>query len=269
MADPVDSGPGVVGGPDDDILTAYLDGELDAAESAALEARLKAEPALAARLEVLRAGVRAFVPAYDALLAAAPAARMQAMLAEIVARQPVVVSVSHRRNMPRGWLAAVAAVVIFVAGAASGYFLPLLQPVEPPGWRQVVAEYFVLITPETLETIRSDPAAMTAELETIGTKLSLDLSSDRLNLSDAELKRAQLYEFRGRPLVQLSYLAGDEPMALCIIANGRPDAAIAFEEREGANVVFWTKDGLGYMLIGKAPRPALEAYAGDIEERFS
>lgn len=270
MADPVDSGPAIVGGSDDDILTAFLDGELDAAGRAALEARLAAEPLLAERLAALRAGDRGFAVAYDALLAAAPVERLQAMLAGVVARQPVVVSVSRRRGMPRGWLAAAAAAVIFAAGAMAGYLLPMLRPAEPPGWRAVVAEYFVLVTPETLEVIRSDPATMSAELGVIGEKLALPLSPDALALGDAELKRAQLYEFRGRPLVQLSYLVGSaEPMALCIIANGRPDAEIAFEERQGSNVVFWTKDGLGYMLIGKAPRVALEAYAGDLSARLS
>lgn len=270
MADPVDSGPAIVGGPDDNTLTAYLDGELDAAERAALEARLSREPPLAERLAVLRAGDRGFAPAYDALLEAAPTERMEAMLAGIVARQPVVVSVSQRRGMPRGWLAAVAAVVIFAAGAAAGYLLPMLRPADPPGWREVVAEYFVLITPETLEIIQNDPASMSAELGVMGDKLELSLSPDALALGDAELKRAQLYEFRGRPLVQLAYLVDSaEPMALCIIANGRPDADVAFEEREGSNVVFWTKDGLGYMLIGKASRAALEAYAGDLSARLS
>jgi anti-sigma factor RsiW len=253
----------------DALLTAYLDGELDAAERAALEKRLLAEPALKVRLDQLARGGRPFGPAYAALLSAAPEVRLQAMLADLVAK--------HERTTGRGgaswWSprAIAAALVIFIAGGIAGYAgLPLLINKAPaqPGWRQVVAEYQGLTTTETLAAIPDDDASIRQQLSAIGPKLAVDLTPDKLALPDATLKRVQLYEFRGRPLVQLAYLAGGSgPMALCIIANGRPDEAPAFETREGFNIVFWTDGGRGYMLIGKQPRDALEAYAGDLEPR--
>jgi anti-sigma factor RsiW len=260
MADSADS---------DALLTAYLDGELDAAERGALEKRLLAEPALKVRLDQIARGGRPFGPAYDALLSAAPEARMQAMLSELIAKH----GGAGQRRAPRSWWsfpAIAAAVVIFIAGGLAGYGVPLLthKAPEQPGWRQVVAEYQGLTTTDTLAAIVDNPPAMSQELATIGTKLAIDLSPDKLALPDATLKRAQLFQFRGRPLVQLAYLAGgDGPMALCIIANGRPDEAAAFEMREGFNIVFWTEGGRGYMLIGKQPRAALEAYAGDLQPR--
>jgi anti-sigma factor RsiW len=260
MADSADS---------DAILTAYLDGELDAAERAALEKRLLAEPQLKVRLDKLGRGGRAFGPAYDALLAAAPEARMQAMLADLVAKHGYS---AGRRGRSSWWSlpAIAAAVVIFIAGGLAGYTVPLLthKAPEQPGWRQVVAEYQGLTTSETLAAIPDNTSTMTQELSTIGAKLAIDLSPDKLALPDATLKRAQLFQFRGRPLVQLAYLSPDSgPMALCIIANGRPNEPPAFETREGFNIVFWTDNGRGYMLIGKQPRAALEAYAGTLQTR--
>lgn len=260
MADSADS---------DAILTAYLDGELNAAERAALEERMLAEPQLKMRLDQLGRGGRAFGPAYDALLSAAPGARMAAMLADLVARHE---QVAARRARSSWWSlpAVAAALVIFLAGGLVGYGVPALthKAPEPPGWRQVVAEYQGLTTADTLAAIPDDQPAMTQELATIGTKLAIDLSPDKLSLPDATLKRAQLFQFRGRPLVQLAYLsAASGPIALCIIANGRPDEGAAFEMREGFNIVFWTDNGRGYMLIGKAPRAALEAYAGTLQTR--
>lgn len=253
----------------DAILTAYLDGELDAAERAVLETRMLGEPQLKVRLDQLGRGGRAFGPAYEALLSAAPGARMQTMLADLVAKHG---NVAGRRSRSPWWSlpAIAAAVVIFIAGGLAGYAVPMLtrQAAEPPGWRQVVAEYQGLTTAETLAAIADDQPAMSQELSNIGGKLALDLSPDKLALPDATLKRAQLFEFRGRPLVQLAYLSADSgPLALCIIANGRPDEGIAFEVREGFNIVFWTDNGRGYMLIGKAPRAALEAYAGSLAMR--
>jgi anti-sigma factor RsiW len=269
MVHPADSPVARPGDADDGILTAYLDGELTAGERAMLETRLLAEPALKVRLDQLGRGGRAFGPAYAALISAAPEARLTAMLAGLVAKHAE--SAERRSRSPwRALTALAAALVIFVAGGLTGTLLPLVAPKTPeqPGWRQVVAEYQALTTTETLAVIPDNSATIGQELSTIGGKLSLDLSVDKLALPDAALKRAQLYEFRGKPLAQVAYLSRDSgPMALCIIANGRPDAKPAFETREGFNIVFWSDEGRGYMLIGKAPRAELEAYAGTLETR--
>jgi anti-sigma factor RsiW len=220
------------------------------------------------RLDQLGRGGRAFGPAFEALLAAAPAERLGAALTDLAAKHAHSGRRSARARFGR--VAAIAAaLVIFAAGGIAGYVLPMVTqgPAEPPGWRQVVAEYQGLTTTESLTAIPDNVAMVSQELTVIGGKLALDLSTDKLALPNAALKRAQLFEFRGRPLVQLAYLTGDGPVAFCIIANGRPDQAIAFEEREGFNIVFWTDGGRGYMLIGKASRQALEAYAGDLAAR--
>ncbi len=265
MADPVDNPES-----DDALLTAFIDGELSADGRAALERRLAGEPALAARLAELERGGREIAGAFDLVLSAAPEARLAALLGEAEARVKAAA-----RPLPRHrWraLAIAASVAIFVVGAAAGALLPLatglVQPTpeaEAPNWRQAVAEYMGFMTPETLAIIADNPAALAGELSKVGEKLSVDLAPDRLALPDAALKRASLYDFRGKPLVQLAYLSpGEGAFAFCIIANGRADAAVAFEQREGFNIVFWNRDGRGYMLIGKAPRAALEAFAGDL-----
>ena len=266
MANPVDSI-----GSDDGFLTAYLDGELAGAERASLEARLLSEPALKVRLDQLGRGGRPFGPAYDALLAEAPGDRLSAMLAELAAKHAANGQRSAR-SRTRMFAALAAAFVIFVVGAGVGNILPVLlhKPAEPPGWRQVVAEYQSLTTAETLEAIPDNAAAVSDELSLIGGKLALDLSPNKLVLPNVTLKRAQLFAFRDKPLVQVAYLSpADGPIAFCIIANGKADAEPAFEQREGYNIVFWTKAGRGYMLIGKAPQAALEAYAGDLASRIS
>ena len=257
---------------DDALLTAHIDGELSAGERAALEGRLAGEPALVGRLEELKRGGRDFAGAFDLLLSAAPQARLAALLAaaEAQARRP-----TPRRSW--GAFAIAASVAIFVAGAGAGYLVPLatglVQPVqvaEAPNWRQTVADYMGMMTPETLAIIADNPAALAGELAQLGDRLSVDLAPARLTLPDANLKRAALYDFHGKPLAQLAYLSPAEgAFAFCIIANGRPDEAVSFEQREGFNIVFWNRNGLGYMLIGKAPRAALEAFAGDLKAQVS
>jgi anti-sigma factor RsiW len=262
MTDPAAEG----GNIDDGVLTAYLDGELAGAERAALEKRFLTEPALKVRLDHLGRGGRAFGPAYDALMAAAPADRLEAILAKAKdARGRARRGQGARRKL----VALAAAVVIFVAGGLAGHFIPGTEQAQgDTAWRQVVADYQGLTTTETLAAIPDNPGTIAQELTLIGGKLSLDLSSQKLALPDAALKRADLFQFAGKPLVQLAYLTdADGPVAFCIIANGHADAGPAFEQREGFNIVYWTDGGHSYMLIGKAPRATLEAYAGDLAAR--
>ncbi len=269
MADPMDGHPNDAPG-DDALLTAYVDGELFAGERAALEERLAGEAALVGRLDALKRGGRDFAGAYDLLLAEAPHERLSAILAE---------AAEQARPVRRRWrpAAIAAAIALFVLGAGAGYVVPLLtgmvQPVQgtqAPNWRQAVAEYMGLMTPETLAVIADNPAVLAEEVSAVGAKVSLDLTPAALALPDAALKRAVLYAFHGKPLAQLAYLSGvDGAFAFCIIANGQPDAAVASEVREGFNIVFWNRNGLGYMLIGKAPQKALEAFAGDLAAKVS
>ena len=269
MANPADNSRDSAVGADDAMLTAYLDGELVGEERVALEKRFLQEPGVKLRLDQLGRGGRAFGAAYDALLGEAPADRLLAMLSDVTAGRAKT-ALRPPRVRWNSLAALAAALVVFVAGGLAGYNAPIIfhQQGELPSWRQVVAEYQGLTTTETLAAIPDNPAAVSQELGLIGSKLAIDLSPDKLALPNAALKRADLFEFRGKPLVQLAYLTPESgPIAFCIIANGRPDAGLAFEEREGLNIVFWTDGGRGYMLIGKAPRAALESYAGDLAAR--
>ena len=173
-----------------------------------------------------------------------------------------------------------AAILIFLVGAAAGYFGPRVLPGAPSheesevadasaGWRQVVAEYLTLYTSDTLASIPDDAALRAEELSTVASKLAVDVSPDSVALPQLDLKRAQLFEFKGKPLAQIAYLSKEGPIAFCIIANGKPDAAPAFEERLGQNIVFWTKGGRGFMVIGKAPRDEIEAVAATLGSRIA
>lgn len=251
--------------PDDLLLTAYLDGELAADARAALDARLAVEPELRQRLERLAAATKELDAAFGALLAAAPMDRLQRVFDRAAAS-------ARATGMGRGWrrtaLALAAAIVIFVLGGLAGRFVPVMQPHDELNWRQTVADYQSLTTTETLAAIPDAPDVLGSELNTISGRLSVDLSVDRLAVPGATLKRADLFNFGGRPLVQLAYLTqGEGPVAFCIIPSTKPDAAIQFETRKGFNVAFWNDDGRAYMVIGAAPRATLAHFAEVLKSR--
>jgi hypothetical protein len=140
----------------------------------------------------------------------------------------------------------------------------------PANWRQVVADYAQFTTADTLAVMPDNPRLADA-VSAYGSRLQLNLTTDKLMVPMAALKDVRLYDYRGRPLVEASYLSDDRmnAVALCILLNGAPDAPLAFEQRNGQNIVFWTSGGRGFMLVSKAPREVLERIARDVAPRLS
>jgi len=250
-------------GPDDILLTAYADGELDASARAAVETRLKAEPLLAARLARLRDGVRGLQAAFDTMLTAAPRQRLAAALERSRVRSRPV-----PRRVLRAVIALAAAIIILVLGGVAERLLSPRAAHEELNWRQAVAEYQQLTTTDTLAAIPDAPDVLDTELKTLSAKMAVALTPEKLALAGATLKRADLFAFDGRPLVQLAYLTqADGPIAFCIIPAKKPDAPIKFETRNGFNLVYWNDDGRAYLLIGKAERRTLEDFAATLSAK--
>jgi anti-sigma factor RsiW len=263
-------------------LLAYIDGVLSPAERQALEARLDGDPALKARLAELAAGGRPFAGAYDLLLRNAPRERLagapERARATFAATQQVVAPPRAGRK----WLAPLAAaVVLFLAGAAVGVGFTNLLPegeiagddeseASTDGWRAAVAEYLTLYTRDTLANLSDDKSQHEAELKSVGDKLALSLSVDKVTLAGLALKRSQIFDLDGRPLAQIAYLApGDGPVAFCIIADAAKDRELSFEERRGKNIVYWSKGGHAFLLIGNLARSTLETLAASLAARVA
>src|SRR5271167_3066850 len=126
-------------------LVAYIDGELDKDERAAIEERLTTDADLRARLMRLREGDRPFVAAFAALLERAPVERLQASLAEHVAREERRrTSIRDSWTLRTGLLAVAAGVILFCAGIAIGghgrSWLAGTTADDDEDWRQSVAE---------------------------------------------------------------------------------------------------------------------------------
>jgi hypothetical protein len=268
--------------PHDAALIAYLDGELNPAERASISQRLSTDPDLRNRLILLSGGNRPFRDAFDALLAQAPRERLESGLAGLSAVQ--IQPARHVRAAPRwGNLRAIAAgIMLFLAGLGADRWLsPWNGHSGPPSaveteaesdddWRRAVAEYLTLYTSETLAGIPTDANLQGRELAMVGEKLGLRLSQQRTELPDLSLRRAQIFEYDGKSLGQIAYLDPQSgPLALCIIADGAADAAQQVEQRQGFNIVFWSRNGHSFMLIGRAGIARLQNYANDLSGRLA
>ena len=271
-------------------LVTYLDGSLVAEDRAALEAALAKDKAAREQLELLRDGDRAFRDSFDDLLSAAPADRLQDLLAKAEAMA------AHRRGTPandsggRKWVqpAALAASLLlavavgYLAGRTSGGgdgsrvaaqesqegWTPASEPSKHAAWRQAVADYQVLYTRETLAGLGADRGQQDAGLARVGTQLGLELAPNAVMAPELDYKRAQILEFGDQPLAQLAYLHEDEiPVAFCITRLDQVDQAPRAERLQGLNVVHWIKDGFAFMVIGDAPEDLLDKIGRGLAER--
>lgn len=246
----------------DELLVAYLDGELEARQHRLIADQVSTNPALAARVEALQCADLPFKAAFEAMLDQAPSERLQAMLKAL---PPVQAPALSRRRF-----LAVAAGFAVAGVVADRVFMSWPRAESGQGWRASVAEYMALYTPQTLENLSTDPASQAAQLRSVGAQLGLPLTLGAVELPGAEFRRAQILDYDGALIGQLTYLDPRHgPLALCITASKRGAQPVATEQRRGLNVVYWANLSHGFMLIGRNPFDDLQAMAGGVERALA
>jgi anti-sigma factor RsiW len=267
----------VKGRPTDADLIAYLDDELGTDQRARVANWLGKDRELRDRLRLLESGGRHLREAFDTLLAEAPHSRLADMLASIRKPPPALVV---RSWIGWNWLRAgpvAAGIALFVAGIAADHVFPQIRDAVGIGsereddddWRQIVAEYIALYTPETFAGLPQEATASERQLATVGKNLGVPLSLPRVSFAGASFRWAQLFNYDGKPLGQLTYLdAQNDPLALCIFLNNQPDARPTSEQRVGLNIVHWASHGRAFMLVGRVAMHQLQNIASSISQQI-
>lgn len=214
----------------DETLTAYLDGELTAKEAGEVEAALASSPELQARLAALDVPLGALRDGMDMALAEAPK----------VPEMPVAVV---RASGAWQWGAIAAALAVGVA--LGGQFARQ----SATDWVDVVANYQSLYVTETLAAPALPSAVAIQKVGALSADLGVELWP-LLDLDAIEFRRAQMLGLEGEPLVQMAYLAGAVPVAICITRIESGDTSVNVDQRFGMQAAHWTENGYGYLVIG-------------------
>jgi len=256
----------------DALLVAYLDGELEPEAHQEVERRLRSDASLGSRLTALAESVRPIRSSFDALLEAAPRARLEAAFATALAKAPRRRDHRHRRML----LAAAAALLLLIFGGIAGY-LVAKAPVElfeeadavEDEWVDAVAGQLSLYDAASVASIQVNDAEQKAQLGKLGDVLKLDLSETNVALEGLALKRAELLHFQGREVAQLLYASEEHgPIALCIMAEPGGEREAEVESRDGLNLAYWSAGGRRFLLIGAAPAKRIDALADTVAARF-
>jgi anti-sigma factor RsiW len=235
-------------------LHAYFDGELSPERRRAVEAYLATRPEDADRLESYRGQDMLIRRAYRTL-AERP---LPPRLLRGVARQDT--------TRVRGWwraLAAAAGILLFVAGATSGWYGHELLAPAAPGTESLVADAAAAHLVYAVEVRHpvEVPASEQAHLATwLGRRLEMPLRVPDLGESGYELVGGRLLPAgKGQPAAQLMYQDGGG-RRVTLYARATPgDEQTAFRfAREGdLSALYWRDGEVAWVLVGELPRARL------------
>jgi anti-sigma factor RsiW len=240
-------------------LSAYLDGELPAAEAASLGAQLETDAGLRAELDALM-GANAVAKAEFGAMLDLP---LPLSLARAMDRAPASQAAGTPRRMPV-WASLAASLALLAVGAGGGYVAgQQTQIAAARDWVADVADYHALYAAQTRHLVEV-PASESDHIETwftkeIGTPVHIpDLTTVGLTFEGGRLLVAD-----GKPVGQLMYRdAAGQVVALCFIASDKP-ATDQYEARDlgGFDSLVWGTPGKRLILIGPKGYPTLRTVA--------
>ena len=238
----------------DETLTAYLDGELSAAETTALDAALSDDDLLQARLDALDVDRAQIAAAFNDVMAHAPKAPTIAPAPSQTLFKPAVA----------GAMAASVCLGLLIGTLVMGQNTQTTSG----DWKRAVAQYQVLYVPETLALSAEDTRRSAANLPMLSTALGRDLAA-AVTVDDLEFKRAQMLGLNGAPLVQIAYTSpAGIPFAICVTRVDSQDRAPQTETIEGLAAAHWISDGFGFLVIGGQDEALVTRVARDLSPRI-
>ncbi|WP_157265411.1 anti-sigma factor family protein [Azohydromonas aeria] len=247
---------------DDELLSAWLDDELDPEPRARVEQWLREHPEDAERVRLWAADRDALRARFDPVLAEAVPAGMRRLL--------------HPRPLAQRPWARAAAVLLLVAGGAvlgAGAMWRWQEPLaqrfahEPP-WVRRAAVAHAVYAPEQRHPVEvrageEHLARWLTRRTTLPVKL-FDLQAQGFSLVGGRL----LPDAAG-PSAQLMYEDAEKRRVTVYLRKpeaGTP-AAFRFERQGELNMFYWVESGCGYALVGPLPRERMLALALEIHRQ--
>jgi anti-sigma factor RsiW len=251
---------------DDAELVALIDNELEESRRTALLARLTADEQLRLRYEELREAGAPLAASFNALLDQAPLARLRAALP---ADEPLRLPPRRFAGFVLRDLAAGLVIGLLVAGAAAWAASTFGLFREREDWRTAVADYTNMYSNETFTPLRPDAQLQAIELGALGARLGVNLTPENVALPGLRFTTAFMLTHQGSPLGVIAYVdPSGAPVALCIIANDSPDAAMRSERRGDLSLAWWSRSGRSHLVIGHIPEERAVALAQTLEKRI-
>lgn len=249
---------------DDVMLMEYVDGTADPDVSARVERAAAQSSDVAERLAAMKASAFPFGELFERQVLPAVPEQLTACVAKMTATQTTQAT---PRRMSTPWLA-----VAFVAGVLStglafkafsligddsqsavSQLAALVSPSEAmPGWARAVVDYQDLYSRDTVAGLTENHEATVRLVDDVQQMDGMRVRVPDLRNAGLTFKRVQRLNYKGRPIVQMVYLADrGAPVALCAITDAGPDASLHARNIGDMKAITWRKGNIGYVLVSK------------------
>jgi anti-sigma factor RsiW len=261
--------------PSDELLIAYLDGELDTETSKEVAAAIAGDPALAREAQMLAETSAALRVAFDDVLHEPVPERLLAAARGELGQDKVVQFPEPQKRVAGhaavGWrrwtaLPIAASVASLIIGGGIGYLGAIQSPVGPnvqpqeqiaaasSNWLDNVAGYHKMLVnagsnDAALVDIPADPQSND------GHKLALPQDFHLPNLKPWGLayQGGRVLFVEGRPATQLFYTTDNKalgPVTVVVANTSLADKAPTPEQRGDVNMLWWRHHGHEYAVVG-------------------
>jgi anti-sigma factor RsiW len=245
---------------DDSTLAAFVDGELDPAETRRVASALEHDPEAREKVRRLRQSASLVKAVFD-----------QPVYRGVSAGLDEAIAASAAGTGWRRFALPVAASIIAAAVFAGGFSLGEMHGRQPQDFSarllDEVADYHIVYAQEQEHQVEL-PAHRIDEIEAwLGNRLHRSLRVPDLSKRGLEFRGARLLVVDGKPVAQLLYGWPDQPqrpLALCISTGAPGMSGLTYERRGEVNLALWRSNAYTYVLVGWVDPSFLTQLAADV-----
>ena len=258
--------------PSDELLVAYLDGEVDESQFAEITAWLDRDPSLRARLTSLSETTALIREAFEPVLREPVPERLFAAThpkpeSTVVAFPPKAAG-WIRNHSTRWWvgMAAAASFACFMFGASITYVANEHQPNVSA--TDVKLDNFASYHLDLVKNAEAaSPDSFWISKDPKDQNLPSDIILPDLKPWGLVYVGGRVLKSDGKPCYQFSYVTDNKdlgPVTVFVTNSNEPDVEPTYDTRDGVNFLYWRHRGHGYYIVGGANKGWMWSLKNDI-----
>ncbi len=260
----------------DELLMAYIDGQLDKPQTSVVGHMLHRDSELSQRVCRMQETQAQFLDLFGALVREGATPQARGMRAKAV-------RTDQAASDPSGLVTAGVAALLVIFGASLGfttaYFSGMSSdtaasaeegvPMPPSNWIEDIAELHAFFPPETLTAGRDSQANPDVVRFQLGRLSPHAVALPDFGQSGLRFVRAQMLSYHGNRLMQLVYTGKSDPLVAMYITAGEGEIPVSPGRFGDVKTVSWSAGGLRFLIAADMTQEALRALAAIAQSQLA